>query len=393
MSIKNRGAILPGGHMSDGSYWYDYTSGTFITSTFFSDELPSWVANFNAKKYADKYLKQTWTTIMPINAYGESGPDNSPYEHLLSGKDTPTFPYDLKEMTNDSLDYSLFTSTPFANTFLTDFAIASLKNEEIGADSQTDMLCISYSTPDIIGHAFGPYSVEIEDTYIKLDLEIKRLIQAIEEKVGGEDYVLFLTADHAVVPVPQYLTDHKLPGGYFFRDANIAALKEMLIVKFGDSLVLSDANLNIYLDHAKMATLALDEELVQKIVANEIKSWDGVKKVFTANQLSNASIDFEWMDMVRKGAYPRESGDVVFILEPGYLPKHEDSDYARKGTSHGSAFSYDTHVPLLWYGKNIPKQEIFRNIDITDIAATLTHMLYLQRANALTGQPIVELFK
>ncbi|MFT5858927.1 MAG: putative AlkP superfamily pyrophosphatase or phosphodiesterase [Flavobacteriaceae bacterium] len=393
MSIKNRGAILPGGHMSDGSYWYDFTSGTFITSTFFTEALPNWVAKFNAKKYADKYLKQTWTTIMPIDAYGESGPDNSPYEHLLSGKETPTFPYDLKEMTNDSLDYSLFTSTPFANTFLTDFAIASLKNEEIGADSQTDMLCISYSTPDIIGHAFGPYSVEIEDTYIKLDLEIKRLIQAIEDKVGSEDYVLFLTADHAVVPVPQYLTDHKLPGGYFFRDANIAALKEMLTVQFGDSLVLSDANLNIYLDHDKMTRLGLDEELIQKTVAKEIKSWDGVKKVFTANQLANASIDFEWMDMVRKGAYPRESGDVVFILEPGYLPKHADSDYARKGTSHGSAFSYDTHVPLLWYGKNIPKQEIFRNIDITDIAATLTHMLYIQRANALTGQPIVELFK
>ena len=175
MSIKNRGAILPGGHLSDGSYWFDYKSGKFITSTFFKSELPTWVDQFNSKKYADKYLKQTWEPIMDIGAYGESGPDDSPYEHLLPGKTTPTFPYDLKAMSNDSLNYGLFVYTPFSNTFLTDFAIEAMKNEDMGKDNQTDMLCISYSTPDIIGHAFGPYSVEIEDTYIRLDLEIKKL--------------------------------------------------------------------------------------------------------------------------------------------------------------------------------------------------------------------------
>lgn len=393
MSIKNRGAILPGGHLSDGSYWFDYKSGKFITSTFFKSELPTWVDKFNSKKYADKYLKQTWEPIMDIGAYGESGPDDSPYEHLLPGKTTPTFPYDLKAMSNDSLNYGLFVYTPFSNTFLTDFAIQAMKNEDMGKDNQTDMLCISYSTPDIIGHAFGPYSVEIEDTYIRLDLEIKKLIKEIEAQVGSDDFVMFLTADHAVVPVPQYLTDHKLPGGYFFINEHLDDLKLKLTAEFGDSLIEHQDNLNIYLDHETIKAKGIDIVEAQNFISAEIQSWEGVKRSFTATQLYDASIDAEWMDMVRKGVHHEESGDVVFILEPGFLPKSRDYEGARKGTSHGSAFSYDTHVPLLWFGKNVPDQELFDDIEITSISATLTHLLFLQRPNALTGVPILPLLK
>ena len=392
MSIKNRGAILPGGHLSDGSYWYDFNSGKFITSTFFTNELPNWVEKFNGKKYVDDYLKQTWEPIMELDAYAESGPDDRPYEHLLPGKSTPTFPYNLKEMTNDSLDYGLFVYTPFSNTYLTDFAIEAMKSEEMGKDNQTDMLCISYSTPDIIGHAFGPYSVEIEDTYVRLDLEIKKLMKEIEAQVG-KDYVVFLTADHAVVPVPQFLTDHNLPGGYFFLDEHLSDLKSKLATKYGDSLVLDHNNLNIYLDHDVIDAKGIDLKEVRTYVSDEIQTWEGVKRSFTANQLYGASTDAEWMDMVRKGVHHEESGDVVFILEPGYLPKSTDHPIVRKGTSHGSAFSYDTHVPLLWYGKNVPDQELFDDMEITSIAATLTHMLFLQRPNALTGKPILPLLK
>lgn len=391
MSIKNRGAILPGGHLSDGSYWYDYSSGKFITSTFYTNELPQWVSKFNEKKYVDTYLKETWNPIMDLGAYAESEADDSPYEHLLPGKTTPTFPYDLKAMTNDSLDYDLFTYTPFADTYLTDFAIEAMKNEDMGKDDQTDMLCISYSTPDIIGHAFGPYSVEIEDTYVRLDLDLKKLIKAIEEHIGSKDYVIFLTADHAVVPVPQYLTDKKLPGGYFFLDEHLAALKLKLTAQFGDSLIEHQDNLNIYLNHATIKSKGINLVEAQNFIAAEIQTWEGVKRSFTATQLYGAAVDAEWMDMVRKGVHHQESGDVVFILEPGYLPKSTDSEKARKGTSHGSAFSYDTHVPLLWYGKNVPDQELFDDIEITAISATLTHLLYLQRANALTGLPILPL--
>ncbi len=396
MSIKNRGAILPGGHLSDGSYWYDYANGKFITSSFFKEALPGWVLDFNSKNYATSYMQGVWDTYYPIETYTESGPDQSPYEHLFPGKTTPTFPYDLKQIVESDTSVTaagLFPYTPFANTFLTDFALQALKNEQLGVDAQTDMLCISYSTPDIIGHMFGPNSKEIEDTYIRLDKELERLIQELNKTVGKGDFVLFLTADHAVVPVPQLLTDHNLPGGYFFQDTNFVLLGEKLTSKFGANVVDDYDNLNIYLDRDTMTLMGVDYLEVVDFVAAEVYQWEGVKRVFTGDQLYNSNANDPLFNMVRNGYHHAESGDLIISLEPGYLPKSLDSESSRKGTSHGSAYSYDTHVPLLWYGANIPKQEVFRDVEITDITATLVHMLYLQEVNALTGKPILELLE
>jgi predicted AlkP superfamily pyrophosphatase or phosphodiesterase len=391
MSIKDRGAILPGGHLSDGSYWYDASTGRFVTSTFYTNTLPSWVQHFNDQGQVDRYMQQKWTPLLDLGSYTESGPDDSPYEVLLPGKTSPTFPYDLKEMTNGKADYSLFTYTPFANTYLTDLAILSLSSEQLGKDSQSDLLCISYSTPDIAGHAFGPYSVEIEDMYIRLDMEIARLIAALDKEVGKGQYTIFLTADHAVVPVPQQLSDNKLPGGYIFLKDKMAQLKKDVLDQFGADFILEQENLNIYLDHEKIESMKLNRSDIETFIANKIITWEGVKRVFTTEQLSNGNADDQWLNMVRRGYHHAESGDVIFILEPGYLPKSSDTEKSRRGTSHGSAFNYDTHVPLLWYGKNIKKQNVYRNVDITDISATLVHMMNLQRSGAMTGEPILEL--
>ena len=393
MSIKDRGAILPGGHLSNGSYWFDYSSGNFVTSSYFEKELPFWVTNFNAKKHPLNALTQTWNTLNDISTYTESGPDNAPYEELLAGKTTPTFPYDLKAMSGGLPTYNLFTSSPFANTFLADFAIESIYQEMLGQDKQTDFLCISFSTPDIVGHAFGPYSVEMEDLYIRLDLEIAKLIKELEERVGKDKFVLFLTADHAVVPNPQYLIDKKLPGGFMFKEANMIQLDEEIKATFGADLILTVVNNNIYLDHEAIDVLKINKVAVENLIAERVSNWGGVKCVFTSEQLNNSSEDNSWRDMIRLGYVANESGDLIYMLEPGFLPKSSDTEESRKGTSHGSAFNYDTHVPLIWYGKNIKKQEIFRRIDIIDIAATLTHILYLQKPNATTGEPILELLE
>jgi arylsulfatase A-like enzyme len=392
VSIKDRGAILPGGHLSDGSYWYDYATGQFITSSYFKNKLPNWVEDFNAKKSVDTYMEKTWETLLPIEKYTESGPDDSPYEVIYAPKKTATFPYDLKEIGNKTGKYTVFTSTPYANTYLTDFALNALKSEKLGSDNQTDFLCISYSTPDIAGHAFGPYSVEIEDIYLRLDLEIERLLNTLDATVGKDQYTLFLTADHAVVPVPQYLIDKKLPGGYFYMDELNQRLATKLTEKYGENLVEENENLNIYLNKKRLVSLKLAQAEVAKFVANEIAQFDHVKAVYTADELLDAPTTNEWKAMLEKGYNNKESGDVLFILEPGYLPKSKESTNSHKGTSHGSAFNYDTHVPLIWYGKNIPKQEINRKIAITDISATLTNILFLQRSGAMTGEPILELF-
>lgn len=388
MSIKNRGAILPGGHLSDGSYWFDFNSGRFITSTFFTDQLPDWVEKFNAENKVDQYLKGKWETLYSIDTYTESGEDNSPYEHLPLGKDVPTFPYDLDAIRTSETKYTQFVYTPFANSFLTDFALRSITKESLGADDQCDVLAISYSTPDIIGHAFGPYSKEIEDTYIRLDLEIKRLLDELDAKVGKKQYTLFLTADHAVVPVPQQLVDMGLPGGYLFIDQHLPELRQKVTEKFGADLIEAHENLNFYLNLDRIKEKGIDITDVKSLIIDEVSNWEGVKRVFDTKDLYSASLDDEWKDMVRKGYYPKESGDIMYILKPGYLPKLTDVEDSHKGTSHGSAYSYDTHVPLLWYGKHIPELEIYTPINITDITPTLAHLMNLQLPNAVTGKPI-----
>lgn len=393
VSIKDRSAILPGGHLSDGSYWFDYSTGGFLTSSFFKTDLPEWVKKFNAKKQADSDLKKTWNTYLDIKNYTESGPDNSPYEHLLKGKTTPTFPYNLKEMTGDSLDYELFTFTPYANTYLADFALEALNNEKLGQGKETDFLCVSFSSTDILGHSFGPTSIEIEDMYIRLDLEIAKMIDELEKKIGKDNFVLFLTADHAVVPVPQMLIDKKLPGGYLNWKPLVAELRKDVVAKYGVDFISSRQNSNFYFDRELLESKNINLEEAQDFVKSKVRKWGNIKAVYTASELERASTDLEWRDMVRRGYRYDESGDVIYTLEPGFISQWGDAPDAYKGTTHGSSYNYDTHVPLIWYGANIPKLEILRRINITDITATLVPILQLQKPSSTTGEPILELFK
>lgn len=389
ISIKDRSAILPAGHMSDGSYWYDYATGNFITSTFFRPELPGWVNQFNSQNLVPKYVNQPWNLLKDSASYTYLKQDNSPYEGLVGGKTSPVFPYDFSKATPaDQL--SLFTIMPAANTFLTDFAIQALSGEQLGKHATTDFLTISYSTPDIAGHTFGPYSLEMEDMYFRLDRELERLFQALDKQIGKGQYVVFLTADHAVVPVPQFLTDHKLPGGYLFLKDKTDSLKALCLAKFGKNCLNTIENDNVYL-----ADEILGTELEPKVIAllkEEISKWKEVKKVYTKEELQVKTAE-NWQQMVASGYDKERSGEIIFILQPGYLPKTSDTPGSHKGTSHGSAFNYDTHVPVLFYGKGILPQEVFTPYEIVDITATLVHILDVQRPNTVVGKPMVELFR
>src|SRR5690606_19691772 len=215
ISFKDRGAVLPGGHMADGAYWYDGNSGTFVTSTYYLTQLPTWVQNFNKLGLADKYLNQEWKPLYPIAEYTQSGKDDSPYEETFKGMKKSTFPYDLKAMRKDNGNFGLLVSTPFGNDFLTEFAKAAIDGEKMGQGQETDFLTVSFSTPDAIGHRLGPNAVEVEDMYLRLDKNIADLLQFLDQKIGQGKYVVFLTADHAVSNVAQELIDKRLPSGYF----------------------------------------------------------------------------------------------------------------------------------------------------------------------------------
>jgi len=392
ISIKDRSAILPGGHLSDGSYWYDYSSGKFITSTYFKTELPKWLQSFNESKNASKYLAK-WDLLYPKTNYTSA--DVSPYEVILGGKTSATFPYDFKEMSKIANNGNqLFTISPFANELLTDLAMEAMSREQLGLDTKTDMLCISYSTPDIAGHAFGPYSLEMEDMYARLDRQIEKLLSHLDSRYGKDGYVVFLTADHAVVPVPQMLVDRKMPGGYLFLNERMTNLRSELMKKFGADLIEAEENQNIYLNQYRMDSLQLNKQVICNFIADQVRKWPEVKLAITQTSLISGMENLdEWGQMIQKGFDIERSGDVIFMLQPGYLTKSIDEPKAHTGTSHGSAFNYDTHVPLLWYGVNIPAGNSYRPIQIIDIAPTLIHLLNLQRTGAMTGVPIMEIFE
>jgi predicted AlkP superfamily pyrophosphatase or phosphodiesterase len=393
ISMKDRGAVLPGGHLADGAYWYDGKSGKYITSTYYRATLPTWVENFNSLKLADTYLNQTWNTLLPIARYSESGPDESPYERKLKGKEKSVFPYDLKELRKTNGDFELLTVTPFGDDLLTELAKASLAGEQLGKDADTDFLSISYSCPDIIGHAAGPNSVEIEDTYIRLDKNIEDLLKKLDQEVGAGNYVVFLTADHAVVDVPQSLKDNRIPAGNFPESNMETNLMDHLQKYFpGKKVIDNISNNQVFLNqdlfHGDPKTAGIDMLIATELITNYIQSSEGVAQVFSRAALKEAS-SYEpgsMKGMMVRGYNLKRSGDIAYHLEPGWI-----SSGSPQGTTHGSGYTYDTHVPILFFGRGIKRGQSSVYYPITDIAPTLSILLKIKFPSGCTGQPVSEM--
>ena len=366
ISIKDRSAILPAGHSANAAYWMDYGSGHMITSDYYMDALPKWVSKFNASKTADKLADKGWKLTLAKELYTESTEDNTIYEkQLITGVD-PVFPYDVSRAISESSYYSL-ACTPHGNTYLRLFAEQVLINEDLGQDESMDLLTISFSSPDMIGHMFGPQSIETEDTYLKLDLEIAQLIEALDTRVGEGNYVLFLTADHAAAPVPQYAHDNGFKVDYFNLADYKKGMDELLFSKFNIEGIISNySNQQIFLNWE----LIEDNNLDQKEISSEIRKYslgfDGVANMLDIKQLQHALPPDNFSRLAANGWNPLRSGDLLLQLLPGWM------SYGKQGTTHGSSYSYDTHVPLLFYGWNIGHGENLEPIDITQIAPTIS---------------------
>ena len=390
IAIKDRSSILPAGHSANAAYWFEGGDvGKFITSTYYLNKLPKWVDDFNEQDIADDYLNETWDTYYPIETYTETGKDNNRYEGLFSGKDTPTFPYNLAKLRKFNSNYSLIKSTPAGNSLTTDFAIAAIKGEGLGMSKKhTDFLSISYSSPDYIGHQFGTNSKEIEDTYIRLDKELERLLLFLDKQVGIENYTVFLTADHAAVEVPNYLIDNKIPGGYFYYENFKAYLNNVTVKHFNsDNLIENVSNFQIFLNESELNSLELSKNHVAQIIAEEAIHFPKVYKTVTANTLKNTNFTSGILNRLQNGYNQKFSGDVMVIPNPAIIP------YSKTGTTHGSGFSYDTHVPLIFYGNGIKKGASASYYPIIDIAPTLANILKITEPNGSTGKVIIEVLK
>ena len=391
MSIKDRGAVLPAGHIPDGAYWYDGSTGNFISSTYYKPGLPMWVEQFNSQKLADKYLTKEWNTLLPIETYLECGPDDSKSETIFRGKDKPVFPYNLSVLRKQNGELDLISRTPYGDDLLTDFAKAAIDGAEVGKDATTDFLAISYSTPDLIGHAMGPNSVEVMDTYIRLDRNIQDLLNLLDKKIGAGQYLVFLTADHAVAEIPQDLIGLNVPAGYFNSIEVEKGLQEHLQKFFpGQNLIEDISNNQVYLNAAAFSgeprTGGLDFMVATELVVQYLKSVDGIAEVFTKSQLQTGPTSGNTVqDLLTRGLNAKRSGDVAFTLKPGW------SWLQGARANHGSGYTYDTHIPMLFFGKGIKHGVSHRYHAVTDIAPTLSMLLDIRLPNGCTGQPIEEM--
>ena len=388
VSIKDRGSALPAGHQPDGAYWYDPATGNFITSTYYTNTLPKWAEDFNNKKLVKEYMKSDWVPSLPLGAYTESRSDNNNYERLFKGKEEPTFPYKLKDLAKESSPEELISGTPFGNTIILDFALAALDGEKLGADNVTDFLAISFSSTDYIGHHFGPHSIEVEDTYIKLDLEIARLLNTLDKRIGEGNYLIFLTADHAAVPNPQFLADQGMPGGF----VDIENLRKLIASGLSESYGEGDwvnnmSSYQVFLNHAALNEKNISINDVSAKIKSLLLSTEEVAEVYTAQDLMVPGSKTQ--NLLANGFNQQRSGDIFYLFKAGYLPGKSGD----RGTSHGTGYTYDTHIPILFYGKNIPNKSSIRRINITDIAPTISMLLDISLPASATGEPIIEIFE
>ena len=377
ISLKDRGAILPAGHLADAAYWYNTDNGNFITSSYYQKKLPFWLKQFNNKKLADSLLNSNWSTLLPIKRYINSNIDNSPFEKIFKGRNNSTFPYNLKNLRRRNNNYNLLTQVPQGNSILTKLFREVIIGENLGKRNETDFLTISYSSTDYIGHNFGIRSKEVEDTYVRMDREIEEVIDILNKQVGKDQYILFLTSDHGGSDNPLFLNSKRLPGNFYSPKEIKKKLNIYLSKEFSPKK---------YISYFNKTQIYLNPKIENKIeVLKKIKQFlqknDGIKKIYIP-ALNSRSIN----DDVFVNSYnPEVSGDIIYEMYSGWMVER------KFGTTHASNYNNDSHVPLIWYGKNINRGETSLPVKITQIAPTISMLLNIPLPNVSNKNPIVAL--
>lgn len=380
ISLKDRSAVLPGGHKANAAYWLS-KEGKWISSSYYMNKLPNWVSAFNSERPAAFYLGKKWEPIFPIMEYEESYSDDNDYEETHKWESSPVFPHDFSVISKEH-GYGVIKYTPMGNSMTKDFAIQAIKKEKLGKDKYTDLLAISFSPIDYIGHFYGPHSIEMEDAIIQLDVEIGQLFKYLDANIGKENVVYFLTADHGAVNVPKYLNDQKVPSGYFDGDACVKVLNSELKKKYGlDSVVENYINSQVHLTEELIKEKKLNIDEVKSEVISIISGFSGVSKVVSSIDLISGTNDLA-TQQVKNGYYEGRCGSLYIILKPGWI--HNQS----KGTSHGSGYSYDTHVPLIFMGANVKHGSSNQKVSIEDIAPTISSLINVSFPNGTTGKPL-----
>jgi predicted AlkP superfamily pyrophosphatase or phosphodiesterase len=379
VAIKDRGAILPAGHTGD-AYWYDATKGNWISSDYYKKQLPQWVNDFNSLQLPKSYTTQSWEPLFPLSQYTETEEDEQPYEAAISGETKAVFPH---KITMGSIAQSYF-----GNELTTKFALEALKAEKLGQGKSTDFLAISFSSPDYAGHSFGAQSKEIEDIYLRFDKNIEEILNQLDKTLGKGTYTVFLTADHGVAEIPAFLKKHNIPTGLFLGSELKNIAEKVLVEKYGEArYFLEEDNYQLYADHSTLTKKNLTIAQLTETLKSKLVKLDGIFNVINLEEAASANISDFYKAKLTNLYNPKRSGEIMILLEPAWF-----SGYT-KGTTHGTMYAYDTHVPLLFFGWGVNSGESVKPTYISDIAPTLAMILKILEPNGSVGTPIAELIK
>jgi predicted AlkP superfamily pyrophosphatase or phosphodiesterase len=405
VSIKDRSAILPAGRHANAAYWFNQRTGRMVSSNYYFNQMPAWVTSFNDSRPADKFFGARWERLLPESEYlRRAGLDSPPWENIGNAPgDTNAFPHVITggATAPNSNFYLALDYTPFSNDLLLSFAQQTIANERLGEDEDTDVLSVSFSANDYVGHRFGPYSQEAMDITLRVDRSIAALLDFVNAKVGLQNTLVAFTADHGVAPIPEHANALGLMGGRIKSDDVVRAMRLGIsarynpknqqpdptidyVQKFGDRDGFYNGNL--YFNPVALKRDGINSEEIERTACEAAMTVPGISRCFTRTQLQSGAISpaDPIARRVFHGFYPRRSGEVIVVYEPfKYL-----GDFIP--ATHGSPYSYDTHVPLIIMGSGVTPGAYVQAATPADIAPTLAAILGVQPPSNAVGRVLVE---
>lgn len=389
--FREYSAIFGAGHISDGAFWFDDRTGRWMSSSYYMADLPEWVKDFNAMNYSEKYMSQVWDRFMQESYYSAALPDSG--AHKRGFGDGSQFPYDLSRMSQSGFlvrkrDFTLLRETPFSNSLTTDFVLKLIEQEGLGRGKSTDYIAISYNATDLIGHRFGPSSTESVDALYRLDREVERVLKYLTDSVGKRNVLVYFTSAHGISEVPEVLEINRVPSGRFNHNQALSLLRSYLNAIYGQGdWVRGYHERQIFLNRNLIEDARIPIEEIQARVARFVVQFSGVAAAYPFSVFESGAFNSGYMKKIGNSFSPVRSGDVVIVLQPGWI---ENNSYA---ANHNSPFDYDSHVPLIWFGWSVNRASVMRSVSMTDIAPTLSAIIGIPSPNASTGSPLTEVIR